>query len=92
MPGGGRRQADLLRRKRSGGQLSLIHIFPIPLEEKDNFKLTKEKLLSYITPKSKILVLPFPNNPTGAVMTAEELAVIAEIVIEKDLFVLTRCV
>lgn len=62
---------------------------PIPLEEKDNFKLTKEKLLSYITPKSKILVLPFPNNPTGAVMTAEELAVIAEIVIEKDLFVLT---
>lgn len=62
---------------------------PIPLEEKDNFKLTKEKLLQYITPKSKILVLPFPNNPTGAVMTAEELAVIAEIVVEKDLFVLT---
>ena len=41
----------------------------IELEEKDQFRLTKEKLLEKITPKTKILVLPFPNNPTGAVMT-----------------------
>lgn len=61
----------------------------IPLEEKDRFKLTKEKLLSHITPKSKILVLPFPNNPTGAVMTREELKEIAKVVIRHDLFVLT---
>lgn len=61
----------------------------ISLEEKDRFKLTREKLLSHITPKSKILVLPFPNNPTGAVMTREELKEIADVVIERDLFVLT---
>lgn len=61
----------------------------ISLEEKDCFKLTREKLLSHITPKSKILVLPFPNNPTGAVMTREELKEIADVVIEHDLYVLT---
>ncbi|MFR3753463.1 MAG: aminotransferase class I/II-fold pyridoxal phosphate-dependent enzyme [Enterocloster sp.] len=38
----------------------------IELEEKDQFKLTPEKLLEKITDKTKILVLPFPNNPTGA--------------------------
>ena len=62
---------------------------PIPLEEKDGFKLTPEKLLEKITPKSKILVLPFPNNPTGAIMEKEDLEKIAEIVKEKDLFVLS---
>jgi aminotransferase len=61
----------------------------IDLEEKDQFKLTKEKLLEKITPKTKILILPFPNNPTGAVMTAEELKDIVEVVIEKDLFVIS---
>lgn len=61
----------------------------IELEEKDQFKLTKEKLLEKITPKTKILILPFPNNPTGAVMTREELMEIAEVVKEKDLFVIT---
>lgn len=40
----------------------------IELEEKDQFKLTPEKLLEKITDKTKILVLPFPNNPTGAIM------------------------
>ena len=61
----------------------------IDLEEKDQFKLTKQKLLEKITPKTKILILPFPNNPTGAVMTAEELKDIAQVVIEKDLFVIS---
>ncbi len=37
----------------------------IDLEAKDQFKLTKEKLLEKITPKTKVLILPFPNNPTG---------------------------
>ncbi len=61
----------------------------IQLEEKDRFKLTPEKLLEKITPKTKILVLPFPNNPTGAVMDRQELEQIAQIVEEKDLFVLS---
>ncbi len=61
----------------------------IELEEKDEFKLTPEKLLEKITPKTKVLVLPFPNNPTGAVMVKEELEKIAEIVVEKDLFIIS---
>ena len=61
----------------------------IELEEKDRFRLTPEKLLEKITPKTKILVLPFPNNPTGAIMEPEDLEKIAEIVIEKDLFVIS---
>lgn len=61
----------------------------IELEEKDQFRLTPEKLLEKITPKSKILVLPFPNNPTGAIMEKSDLEKIAEIVVEKDLFVIS---
>ena len=61
----------------------------IELEEKDQFKLTREKLLEKITPKTKVLVLPFPNNPTGAVMRTDELEEISRIVVEKDLFVLS---
>lgn len=61
----------------------------LPLEEKDQFKLTKEKLLSAITDKTKILVLPFPNNPTGAILNREELQIIADIVKEHDLFVMS---
>ena len=62
----------------------------IELEEKDNFKLTPEKLLEKITDKTKILVMPFPNNPTGAIMTKEDLAPIVDIIIEKDLFVISE--
>lgn len=61
----------------------------IELEEKDQFKLTSEKLLEKITDKTKLLFLAFPSNPTGAVMTGEELQAIADIVIEKDLFVIS---
>lgn len=62
---------------------------PIELEEKDEFRLTPEKLLEKITPKTKILIMPFPNNPTGAIMEKEDLEKVAEIVIEKDLFVIS---
>lgn len=61
----------------------------LPLEEKDRFKLTKEKLLSAITEKTKVVIFPFPNNPTGAIMTRAELEEVAEIIKEKDLFVLS---
>ena len=61
----------------------------IELEEKDQFRLTPEKLLEKITDKTKILVLPFPNNPTGAIMEKADLEAIAEIVMEKDLFVIS---
>ncbi len=61
----------------------------IELEEKDEFRLTPEKLLEKITPKTKVLVLPFPNNPTGAVMRRSDLEKIAQIVEEKDLFIIS---
>ena len=61
----------------------------VELKEEDNFKLTKEAVLSHITDKTKILILPFPNNPTGAVMTKEDLQEIVDVVIEKDLFVIS---
>ena len=61
----------------------------IELKEEDLFRLTPEALEAAITPKTKILVLPFPNNPTGAVMEKADLEAIAEIVIKHDLFVLS---
>ncbi len=61
----------------------------IELEEKDQFRLTREKLLEKITDRTKILVLPFPNNPTGAIMEREDLEAVAQIVEEKDLFVIS---
>ncbi len=61
----------------------------IKTEEKDNFRLTPEKLLSKITDKSKILVLPFPNNPTGAIMDYDDLVKIAEIVEKHNLLVIS---
>ena len=61
----------------------------VELKEEDNFKLTKEAVLSHITDKTKILILPFPNNPTGAVMTKEDLQEIVDVVMEKDLFVIS---
>lgn len=61
----------------------------LALDEEDDFKLTKEKLLSAVTERTKMVVLPFPNNPTGAIMTAEELLPIAEVIKEKDLYVLS---
>lgn len=61
----------------------------INLKEENEFRLTKEELLLAITEKTKILVLPFPNNPTGAIMEKKDLEEIAQVVIEKDLLVLS---
>jgi aminotransferase len=59
------------------------------LKEEDEFKLTRKRLLDSITDKTKILILPFPNNPTGSIMEYEDFAAIAEIVEKKDLFVIS---
>lgn len=61
----------------------------IELKEENEFKLTKEELLESITDKTKILILAYPNNPTGAIMTKEELAELVPVIIEKDLFVIS---
>ena len=61
----------------------------IELKEENEFRLTKEELLEKITDKTKILVLPFPNNPTGAIMRREDLEAIRDVIIEKELFVLS---
>ena len=61
----------------------------IELKAENEFRLTPEELLEHITDKTKILVLPYPNNPTGAIMERADLEKIAEIVMEKDIFVLS---
>ena len=61
----------------------------INLKEENEFRLTAQELEAAITPKTKLLVLPFPNNPTGAVMEREDLEAIAEVVEKYDLFVLS---
>lgn len=61
----------------------------IHLQEKNAFRLTAEELESKITSKTKVLILSYPNNPTGAIMTREDLAPIAEIVIKHNLLVLS---
>lgn len=61
----------------------------IELKNENEFRLTKEELLDAITDKTKILILPFPNNPTGAIMERKDLEEIAKICIEKDIFVMS---
>ncbi len=61
----------------------------IELKEENEFRLTKEQLLSHITPKTKVLVFPFPNNPTGAIMERKDLEEIVQVIIEKDILVLS---
>ncbi len=61
----------------------------IELKEENQFRLTKKELLAAITDKTKILVMPFPNNPTGGVMRREDLEEIAQVCIEKDIYVLS---
>ena len=61
----------------------------VRLKEEDEFRLTGKDLRAAITDKTKLLVLPFPNNPTGAVMTEADLKEIAEICVEKDIVVLS---
>lgn len=62
---------------------------PIPTKEENNFKLTPEELRKAITPRTKMLILPYPNNPTGAVMTKEDLEAIAEVLKETNIIVLS---
>ena len=61
----------------------------IELKQENQFRLTAQELRDAITDKTKLLVLPFPNNPTGAIMEKEDLEAIAEVIIEKDIFVLS---
>ena len=61
----------------------------IELKAQNEFKLTVEELKNAITKKTKALILPFPNNPTGAVMTAKELEGIAKVLKDKDIMVIS---
>lgn len=61
----------------------------IELQAKNDFRLTKEELEAAITPKTKILVLPYPNNPTGAIMERSDLEAVAQVVADHDLYVLS---
>lgn len=61
----------------------------INLKEENQFRLTAEELEAAITDKTKILIMPFPNNPTGAVMEKSDLEAVAKVVIDHDLFVLS---
>lgn len=61
----------------------------IELKAENQFKLTRQELLDSITDKTKILILAFPNNPTGAIMTKEELEELVPVIIEHDLFVIS---
>lgn len=61
----------------------------IDLKEENEFRLTAEELEAAITEKTKVLVLPFPNNPTGAIMEKKNLEAIAEVIIKHDLLVMS---
>lgn len=61
----------------------------IELKEENRFRLTPEELEAAITPKTKILVMPFPNNPTGAIMEREDLEKLVPIIIKHDLIVVS---
>lgn len=61
----------------------------VELKDEDEFKLTKKQLLDACTEKTKVLILPFPNNPTGSVMSKSELAELVDVIIEKDLYVIS---
>ncbi len=61
----------------------------IDLKEENEFRLTAQELEEHITDKTKILVLPFPNNPTGAIMEMEDLVAIADVIARHDIYVLT---
>lgn len=74
-----------------GPIVELAHGNPVFIEtkEEDNFKLRPEALRAAITPKTKLLILPYPNNPTGAVMTKDELEEIAQILEGTNIMVLS---
>ena len=61
----------------------------IELKDENQFRLTKEEVLEKLTDKTKVLVLPFPNNPTGSIMEKKDLEEIAQVCLEHDIFVLS---
>ena len=61
----------------------------VNLKESDEFRLTAQELEDAITDKTKVLILPYPNNPTGAVMEREDLEAIAEVIRKHDIYVMT---
>ena len=61
---------------------------PIVTEEQDDFVIRPENIERAITPKTKLLVIPYPNNPTGAVLSAEDIVAIQSIALKHDLFVI----
>ena len=61
----------------------------INLKAENEFRLTSDELLNAITEKTKILILPFPNNPTGSIMDKDDLEKIAKVIIEKDIYVMS---
>ena len=63
--------------------------FIINLKAENNFRLTADELKAAITPKTKLLILPYPNNPTGAIMEKDDLEQIAKIIIENDIYVMS---
>ncbi len=62
---------------------------PVKTTAENSFKLTKEDILKYLTPRTKLLVLSYPNNPTGAIMTKEDLEEIVQVVKENNLMVIS---
>lgn len=71
------------------GALADARVVPIPTRAEDGFRLTAQQLRAAITPRTKLLVLPFPNNPTGAVMRREHLEEIAQVLRGTDIVVLS---
>ncbi|MBQ9550767.1 MAG: aminotransferase class I/II-fold pyridoxal phosphate-dependent enzyme [Lachnospiraceae bacterium] len=61
----------------------------VNLKEKNEFRLQPEELIAAITPKTKLLVLPYPNNPTGAIMEEDDLRKLKDIIIKNDIYVIS---
>ena len=62
---------------------------PIPTKAENDFRLTAQEVEEHLTDKTKLLILPYPNNPTGAIMTREDLEAIADVIRDRDIVVLS---
>jgi aminotransferase len=62
---------------------------PIPLQEKNEFRLTAEEIEQYVTDKTKAIIIPFPNNPTGAIMDKNDLEAVVKVILKYDLYVIS---
>ncbi len=71
--------------------VSMLHAVPVPVETRaeDEFRLTAEELKAAITPRTKAVVLPFPNNPTGGIMGRADLEALAEVLRGTDIMVVS---